>query len=99
MFIPNLAVTVRRLHDTNRTGWWILAPLAPYVLMFAGGAMAGLARPTIGRARRHAGHGRRCSRVLVLGLVLLVFYFLEGTTGPNKYGPDPKGEDTGQVFA
>ncbi len=23
LFVPNLAVTVRRLHDTNRTGWWI----------------------------------------------------------------------------
>src|SRR5882762_6188096 len=32
IFIPDLAVTVRRLHDTNRSGWWILAPLVPYVI-------------------------------------------------------------------
>ncbi len=22
VFLPSLAVTVRRLHDTNRSGWW-----------------------------------------------------------------------------
>ncbi|HYD38305.1 MAG TPA: DUF805 domain-containing protein, partial [Allosphingosinicella sp.] len=37
--------------------------------------------------------------VIGLGLTLLVFMFLEGTRGPNKYGPDPKGEALDQVFA
>jgi uncharacterized membrane protein YhaH (DUF805 family) len=27
--IPSLAVTVRRLHDVNRTGWWFLINLVP----------------------------------------------------------------------
>lgn len=30
-FIPSLAVTVRRLHDTDRSGWWILISLVPLV--------------------------------------------------------------------
>ena len=29
------------------------------------------------------------------GLVLLIFFCLEGTQGPNKYGPDPKGAIAG----
>ena len=29
--IPYLAVTVRRLHDTNRVGWWVLLSLIPLV--------------------------------------------------------------------
>lgn len=29
VFLPGLAVTVRRLHDTNRSGWWILISLIP----------------------------------------------------------------------
>jgi uncharacterized membrane protein YhaH (DUF805 family) len=29
--IPTLAVTVRRLHDTDRTGWWILIGLIPLI--------------------------------------------------------------------
>ncbi|MDX7989048.1 DUF805 domain-containing protein [Xenorhabdus sp. 12] len=27
--IPSLAVTVRRLHDTNRSGWWFLLVFVP----------------------------------------------------------------------
>ena len=31
LFIPGLAVSVRRLHDTGRSGWWYLLILVPYV--------------------------------------------------------------------
>ena len=31
VLIPTLAVTVRRLHDIDRTGWWILINLIPLV--------------------------------------------------------------------
>jgi uncharacterized membrane protein YhaH (DUF805 family) len=30
-FLPGLAVAVRRLHDIDRTGWWILLALIPLV--------------------------------------------------------------------
>ena len=30
-FAPFLAVTVRRLHDTNRTGWWYLLVFVPVI--------------------------------------------------------------------
>lgn len=56
LLIPSLAVTIRRLHDTDRSGWWLLIGLIP----------------------------------VVGGLVLLVFYILEGTQGSNRFGPDPK---------
>ena len=29
VIIPTLAVTVRRLHDIDRSGWWILIALVP----------------------------------------------------------------------
>lgn len=29
--IPSLAVTVRRLHDTSRSGWWILIAFVPLI--------------------------------------------------------------------
>ena len=29
--LPGLAVTVRRLHDTNRSGWWLLILFVPIV--------------------------------------------------------------------
>ena len=31
LFIPGLAVCVRRLHDTGRSGWWYLLVLIPYI--------------------------------------------------------------------
>ena len=30
-FVPLVAVSVRRLHDTNRSGWWFLLFLVPLV--------------------------------------------------------------------
>ena len=29
-FIPNLAVTVRRLHDSDKSGWWLLLVFIPF---------------------------------------------------------------------
>jgi uncharacterized membrane protein YhaH (DUF805 family) len=31
MIIPTFAVTVRRLHDSGRSGWWIFISLVPYI--------------------------------------------------------------------
>lgn len=31
MLVPHLAVAVRRLHDTGRSGWWLLVGLVPFV--------------------------------------------------------------------
>ncbi|MDT9689055.1 DUF805 domain-containing protein [Streptomyces sp. P9(2023)] len=31
VFLPTLGVTVRRLHDTGRSGWWILIGAIPLV--------------------------------------------------------------------
>ena len=52
VLVPSLAVAIRRLHDSNKTGWFLLLGLIPFV-----GA-----------------------------IILLVFYIMEGTNGPNDYG-------------
>jgi uncharacterized membrane protein YhaH (DUF805 family) len=31
LFLPNLAVLVRRLHDGGHTGWWVLIGLLPLI--------------------------------------------------------------------
>lgn len=61
--IPSLAVTVRRLHDQDKSGWLLLIAFIP----------------------------------LIGGLVLLVFMLLEGTRGPNRYGPDPKDPGAAEI--
>lgn len=54
--IPAFALTIRRLHDTNRSGFWVLIGFVP----------------------------------ILGGLILLYFMLIEGTRGPNFFGPDPK---------
>jgi uncharacterized membrane protein YhaH (DUF805 family) len=89
-FIAGFAVTCRRLHDMNISGWWqILAYFAP--ASFAGifivsVGMAILANPLA------AGFGGFAAILIALIVYLLYFIFLSakrGTVGPNKYGPDP----------
>ncbi|WP_339946987.1 DUF805 domain-containing protein [uncultured Albimonas sp.] len=53
--LPLLSVTVRRLHDGARSGWWWWLWLVP----------------------------------LIGAIVLLVWFCLRGTQGPNRFGPDP----------
>lgn len=31
VLIPSIAVLVRRLHDTDRSGWWVLISLVPLI--------------------------------------------------------------------
>lgn len=31
VLIPSIAVSVRRLHDTERSGWWLLIALVPLI--------------------------------------------------------------------
>ena len=31
VFLPAIGVTIRRLHDTDRSGWWILISLIPII--------------------------------------------------------------------
>lgn len=56
LFLPGLAVSVRRLHDLDRTGWWVLIAFT------------------------------------VIGIILLIIWdCMKGTTGANRFGPDPLG--------
>lgn len=31
VLLPSLGIAVRRLHDTDRSGWWLLISLVPFV--------------------------------------------------------------------
>ena len=84
--VPSIAVGIRRLHDTNRSGWWLLVALVPY-LVFAVAAGAALAS---GSMMALAGAGMLLGLLaLAGGITLLVFMVLPGTKGDNRYGADP----------
>lgn len=31
ILLPSIAVSIRRLHDTDRSGWWLLVALVPFI--------------------------------------------------------------------
>jgi len=55
---PGLAVSIKRWHDRDKSGWWVLIGLIPLIGPIWAFIETG---------------------------------FLEGTSGPNEYGPDPLG--------
>jgi uncharacterized membrane protein YhaH (DUF805 family) len=95
VFIPSLAVAVRRLHDLDRTGWWIIAPLAAGLVYVAGIVLIFTDNAVTGGAL--AGVGFVVMMIAVI--LLLVFMVLPGTNGPNRFGPDPLREDHRETFA
>ena len=54
LLIPDVAVSIRRLHDLDRKWAWLL-------IYFTG----------------------------IGAIVLLVWFCMKGTSGPNRFGPDP----------
>lgn len=54
--LPNITVTVRRLHDSDRSGWWYFIWVVP----------------------------------VIGGIWLFVLTLLDGTTGDNRFGADPR---------
>ena len=65
IIIPSIAVQIRRFHDQDKSGWFVLLSFIPFLG----------------------------------GLIVLVFMFLEGTKGPNRFGPDPKDPAGSEVFS
>jgi uncharacterized membrane protein YhaH (DUF805 family) len=37
LLLPTIGLTVRRYHDTNHSGWWILCPVMNIVFLFFAG--------------------------------------------------------------
>jgi uncharacterized membrane protein YhaH (DUF805 family) len=82
--VPAIAVGIRRLHDTGRSGWWLMAAYGPLILSTLL-SLAGIVQPMLAMLLLLlAGAG---------SILLIVFLVMEGTQGPNAYGPDPKGAE------
>ncbi len=78
-FLPGLALAVRRLHDTDRSGWWlalVFAVIAASAAFFAFVSPSPFLPIVI---------------LVICSLVLLYWFCQPGTRGPNRYGPDPFG--------
>ena len=77
--LPGLAVSVRRMHDLDKSGMMVCLPLVGLI-----GLPLCAIDETLGLVVLAIG-------VLAGGLWVFVLNCTEGTRGPNRFGPDPKG--------
>ncbi len=87
------AVGIKRLHDRDKSGWWLLVY---YILPgLLNGAAEGIDPAIVAEGAETGGTGV----ALVLSLISFVITIwalvdlgiLKGTQGPNRFGPDPLG--------
>ena len=78
MVISGFMVGIKRLHDRDKSGWWLLVfYVLPGVLN------------TIGESLAAGGLIFSLASLAVSLWALVELGFLRGTAGPNRYGPDP----------
>src|ERR1700693_4743368 len=82
-FLPGLALAVRRLHDMDRSAWWIALPLsvigvfAVILLLFT---VSNILLPIM-----------MAFIAICIFVVLINWFCLPGTPGPNRDGAAPFG--------
>lgn len=79
-----VSVFVRRLHDTNRTGWWAI-----YILLIFSMRIAGYYLPEQGvyLEKTVLLFIGVCS--IAISILLFLWLIRKGTNGPNRYGKAP----------
>jgi uncharacterized membrane protein YhaH (DUF805 family) len=87
---PNIAISVKRLHDRNYSGatvWFLIAAFATLLVVEVLGYLDDL------------DHVGATVWIAIIAALIVAFGFLielgfrRGTPGPNKYGPDPLGRE------
>jgi len=99
---PSIAILVKRMHDRNKSAWYLFAAFVPPVLfivmlciwvgpMIIAAATGGDAAAEL-PAMNAAGVATIVSGLIMFGVAIWFFVefgCLRGTIGPNRYGPDP----------
>ncbi|MBL4616372.1 MAG: DUF805 domain-containing protein [Robiginitomaculum sp.] len=108
VFVPTIAVTARRLHDTSRSGWWQLIWLAPMLLLtvleqllLAPELLIPVWVLMLGEWSVLLTAAGVFTSLAFLGLFVLLIVWLatRGNEWPNKFGDDPLGEPIADVFS
>ena len=104
LLLPGIAVSVRRLHDINKSGlwllWWFLIWLVPYIiialglLMAFGGFLTSLETENWDQTGTwillFVGIALLAVTSIALVIWWIIWFVKEGDLGPNQYGPDPR---------
>jgi uncharacterized membrane protein YhaH (DUF805 family) len=93
VLIASIAVCVKRLHDRDRSGWWLLLfYVGPVAVALIGGFIFWAAADAVGMSAEWSYLGLRLC--ILGGIALAIWGFVEigcrrGTAGYNRFGPDP----------
>jgi uncharacterized membrane protein YhaH (DUF805 family) len=102
--LPSIAVAVRRLHDTNRRGWWFVLPIGSLGLAFitfmafAVSTAFSLVDPSAWDPQNLFDGGSFIAILIIVlalisavttGVANFVFTLLKGDSGENRFGPPP----------
>ena len=79
--IPTITVSIRRLHDVNQSGWWMLSIIAAFII---GGILSNIGNviPFIGPLFQLVG----AALPLISCIALVVMFVLNSVNTNNKYG-------------
>lgn len=90
VILPNLAVTIRRLHDTDRSGWNIFMPTLVSIASGIGGVvLMGGSAATGSTGGAILGMAVMIVPSTLASVVFLVWLCLPSSNGPNRFGADP----------
>jgi uncharacterized membrane protein YhaH (DUF805 family) len=95
VLIPSFALGARRLHDINRTGWWLLFFWSFILISAIGGGILLVSLFLLDNflILTVLGFALVIGFVIlwVIGIIVLIVWAIKrGDEGPNKYGPDPR---------
>lgn len=76
LLLPFITCGARRLHDTGRSGWWLMLLYVPYLGWIAARDNAQLMIASAGG-------------LLVGSIALIVLLAMPGNEGSNRFGPPP----------
>lgn len=93
LVLPTLGVTIRRLHDIGKSGWWYIGLLLiGFLWSMAVGIMVGISAVTGSQGFSPVGgilFGVCLVVMLVLAVVMIVWLCKPSQPGENKYGQEP----------
>jgi uncharacterized membrane protein YhaH (DUF805 family) len=83
--VSSIAINLRRLHDRDKSGWWLLVfYLVPVALaVFAQAAVGSSPESSVTKVAEYGTLALQFWMIVELG-------FLPGTRGGNQYGEDPR---------
>ena len=76
-FLPQIAVSWRRMHDTGRPGWFNLLPVVPIIPLLMIDPVGPVPELVL-----------LCGSVALV-IVVLVWLVLPSQSGENRFGPEP----------